>query len=135
MKGNRTMKKKNEMHTTNAPRCFEIWSCYLEEGNGSVQGGYRPVLVASNDLNNKHSRTVNVIPFTSEDNKDKADLPVHVEIRDFERFGLRKPSSALIEQLTTVNKDNLKKRLGYIGDAFILGKISDAMKVQFPFLN
>ena len=93
------------------------------------------MLVASNDLNNKHSRTVNVIPFTSEDNKDKADLPVHVEIRDFERFGLRKPSIALIEQLTTVNKDDLKKRWGYIGDACILGKISDAMKVQFPFLS
>lgn len=144
------MKNSKKKHTDNAecnrrstghsngghrPKCNEIWLCYLEEGNGSVQGGYRPVLVASNDVNNKHSRTVNVIPFTRKDNKDKADLPVHVKIRDYERFGLRKPSIALIEQLTTVNKDNLKKRLGYIGDAFLLGKIRDAMKVQFPFLS
>ena len=115
------------------PKCCEIWMCYLEEDNGSVQGGYRPVLIISNDKNNTYSRTINIIPITSKMNKRK--LPVHVELWEYKRFGLRMPSTIMVEQLTTVNVDVLEKRIGIILDALILEMISKAIKVQFPFIS
>ena len=115
------------------PKCGEIWMCYLEEDNGSVQGGYRPALIISNNKNNTYSRTINIIPITSKMNKRK--LPVHVELWEYKRFGLRMPSTIMVEQLTTVNVDVLEKRIGIIIDALILEMISKAIKVQFPFIS
>ena len=51
------------------PRFGEIWMCNLTNKDGSVQSGYRPVFILSNDKNNTYSTTLNVIPITSKMNK------------------------------------------------------------------
>lgn len=60
------------------PRFGEVWMCHLTDKGGSVQSGYRPVFILSNNQNNTYSSTLNVIPITSKMNKRK--LPVHVEL-------------------------------------------------------
>lgn len=111
------------------PRFGELWMARLSE-IGSVQGGYRPVFIVSNDLNNEHSPTVNIIPLTSRGNK--RNLPVHVYLGKYEEYGLKVPSTMLIEQITTINAESLDRKIGCISDAQTLTNIQNAMAIQFP---
>lgn len=122
----------NERNYDTKPHCGEIWMCYLTNKEGSVQGGYRPVFILSNDKNNTYSTTLNIIPITSKMNKRK--LPVHVELWSYQQYGLRTPSTMLVEQIMTVNSECLDKRIGCVSDNETLGSIRMAMSVQFPVL-
>ena len=51
-----------------------------EEYEGSIQGGMRPMVVVSNNLANKFSPVITVVPLTSRTYK-KRYLPTHVLIR------------------------------------------------------
>lgn len=114
------------------PKFLEIWMADLGERNGSLQSGRRPVLVVSNDKNNRYSSVLNVIPMTTKMNK--RNLPCHVKIYNYERFGLNAPSTIMVEQLTVIDKNDLLFRVGKIDDDRILLEICDAMAVQFPVL-
>lgn len=106
------------LNTTNLkerPHCGEIWMCYLTSKDGSVQSGYRPVFILSNDKNNTYSTTLNIIPLTSKMNKRK--LPVHVEL-----------------QITTITVECLDRCIGKVSDKETLCSISNAISVQFPIL-
>lgn len=112
-------------------KCGEIWMANLH-GDGSIQGGHRPVFVISNNKNNQHSTVLNVIPMTTKMNK--RNLPCHVEIWDYKKYGLTAPSTLLIEQLTTVQKEDLRYHMGEIKDVDMLMRICRAMQSQFPIL-
>lgn len=114
-------------------KCGEIWMAYLPENNGSIQGGHRPVFVVSNNKNNQHSTVINVIPMTTKMNK--RNLPCHVEIWNHNKYGLTAPSTLLIEQLTTIQKENFKYYMGEIKDVDMLMCIYKSMQAQFPILN
>ena len=114
------------------PKFLEIWMADLGERSGSLQSGRRPVLIVSNDKNNRYSSVLNVIPMTTKMNK--RNLPCHVEIYDYEKFGLNAPSTIMVEQLTVIDKKDLMFRVGKINDDRILMEICDAMAVQFPVL-
>jgi len=114
-------------------KCGEIWMANLPSQNGSIQSGHRPVFIISNNKNNKHSTVVNVIPLTTKMNK--RDLPCHVEIWDHKKYGLTAPSTLLVEQLTTVQKENLRYYMGEIKDVDMLMCICQAMQSQFPVLR
>ena len=116
-----------------AVKCGEIWMANLPEKSGSVQSGHRPVFVISNDKNNKYSPIVNVIPFTSKMNKKN--LPCHVEIWDYDKYGLLAPSTLMIEQLQTMKKEDLIYHMGEIRDVDMLMRICKAMKSQFPIIQ
>lgn len=115
------------------PMFGEIWMCNLTTNERSVQTGYRPVFILSNNKNNTFSPTVNIIPLTSKMNKRK--LPVHVELWDHKRYGLPVPSTMMIEQVTTVSYDSLDKRIGKVGDSETLRSIRHALSIQFPILS
>lgn len=114
------------------PQFGEIWMCDLSGRDGSVQSGYRPVLVISNDKNNTYSSVVNIIPITTKMSKR---LPVHVEIWNYQKYGLKAPSTMLVEQITTVNADSLERKIGNVRDRNVLFQINKAMLVQFPVLS
>ena len=114
------------------PKFLEIWMADLGEKSGSIQCGRRPVLIVSNDKNNRYSTTVNVMPMTTKMNK--RNLPCHVEIFDYEKFGLNAPSTIMVEQLTVIDKQDLLFRVGKIDDDRILMDIYNAMSIQFPVL-
>ena len=101
------------------PHFGEIWMCHLTDRSGSVQSGYRPVFV--------------IIPITSKFNK--RNLPVHVVLLNYWVYGLREPSTILVEQTTTVGINCLDKRIGKIIDRNILLEISKAMMIQFPIFS
>lgn len=82
----------------------EIWMADLGDENifDSEQKGYRPVLVIQNDTGNKFSPTVIVACITKQ---DKANLPTHMGCKLFE------PSTIMFEQIKTISKQRLNKRL------------------------
>ena len=77
---------------------------------GSIQNGYRPVLVVQADDFNANAPTVIVAAITSATGKRY--LPSHIIIG--EGFGLSKPSMVMLEQQRTVNKDELIEFIGHI---------------------
>lgn len=98
------------------------YAVLVSKKNSSLQSGRRPVLVVSNNANNVLSGNVNVVPLTG---KIKNDLPVHVEI---EGYGLKKRSVALVEQITTIEKNRIEsdKLIGHV-DKETLKKVVEAI--------
>lgn len=127
------LNKYQNNNTDSRPRCGEIWMCNLSTKDGSVQNGYRPVFILSNDKNNTYSTTLNIIPITTKMNKRK--LPVHVELWKYEKYGLKAPSTMLIEQIMTINVENLDRKIGQVADSETLNDIGNAIKVQFPIMQ
>ena len=115
------------------PKCGEIWMCQITIKSSSVQTGYRPVFILSNDKNNTYAPTLNVIPLTTKMNK--RNLPIHVELWDYGQYGLRQPSTLLIEQITTIPIESLEKCVGVIENEELLNAIWEAMLIQFPILQ
>ena len=61
----------------------------------SIQGGERPCVIVSNNIGNRYSPNVTIIPLTS---RSKKDLPTHVVIKSYNN------STALAEQIMTIPK-------------------------------
>lgn len=75
---------------------------------GSEQEAGRPGIIVSNEANNLHSGTVEVVYLTTQ---PKPDLPTHVSIDSAPR-----PSRALCEQVTTVSVERLGNYIGRLTD-------------------
>jgi mRNA interferase MazF len=108
----------------------DIFYANLQE-DGHIQGGFRPVIIAQNDIGNRFSPTIWIIPLTSRTEKGKH-LPTHVFIES-DISGLPRDSVALVEQMRVVNKDVLAgdKVSSLSIDAW--GKIKNALQIQCPF--
>lgn len=78
-----------------------IYWCDLPRYSNTVLCKRRPCIVISNDIQNKGSTTVNVIPITS--NLKRTDLPCHVMVDAGHEYGMAKA-----EQILTINKENVK---------------------------
>lgn len=74
------------------------------EATGSEQGADRPAIVVSNNAGNKYSPVVELVYLTT---GKKSKLPTHVFIGSAPR-----PSIALCEQIVTVCKSRLERRMG-----------------------
>lgn len=94
----------------------------LDPTIGSEQYGRRPVVILSNDLNNKYSPTILVAPLTKIMKKTK--LPTHILIRK-NRF-LKYDSLILLEQLRTIDKTRLTAFKGRV-DKITLEKINNGL--------
>ncbi len=115
-------------------RQWEVW--YAQLGShpySSVQEGERPVLVMSNDQNNRFSNIVTVVPFTTK--MKKLELPSHVLIGKIEGWDKSKESLALMEQMTTIDKHRLLSRVGEITDPATREKLTQAVMVQLGINN
>lgn len=114
---------------TSYPRRMEVWFAELDlDMRSSVQGGGRPVLIVSNDYNNQHSSTVTVIPLTSK--MKRPEMPTHTWITSITPCGIEKSSMVLAEQITTVDKKSLKRRLGVCKDPVLIDRVEASMRKQ-----
>lgn len=86
----------------------DIYYIANNDSCGSEQGGARPGIIVSNRKNNIFSNTVEVVYLTAQDKKR---LPTHVPIKT-----ARRPSTALCEQVTTVDKRRLGQRFGRVSE-------------------
>lgn len=106
--------------------CGDVIYADLGPVVGSEQDGIRPVVVLQNDIGNKYSPTIIIAPMTT---KKKAKLPTHIYIpRNYSN--LLKDSTVLVEQLRTIDKLRIIKKVGHL-PSFYIEKIKKAIKVNF----
>lgn len=96
--------------------------------DGSVQGGRRPVIIIQNDVGNKNSPNVSVIPITKR-NKARY-MPTHVMIKADPDNGLARNSVAMAESTITIPKERLIARVGQLRNDDMV-RIQNAIKIQF----
>lgn len=101
-------------------------------GGENIQSGVRPVVIAQNDVGNKFSSTVEVIPMSSRINKARY-MPTHVLICPTSDNGLATISIVLAEQTVTINKNRLLDFIGKLDKATI-SMIGQARRIQSPFM-
>lgn len=105
---------------------YEIWWADLSPAPGShLQTGRRPVIIVSNDIANTHSPVITVVPLTAQ--RKRLGMPTHVLIQG---QGLDRWSIALCEQVTSVDKTQLTKRIGYVFQPFDQLALRHALAVQ-----
>lgn len=97
------------------------------DNSGSVQSGERPVLVVQADDYNQNAPTIIVAAVTSVIKKRY--LPSHIILG--EKFGLKKPSMVLLEQIRTVNREDLREYIGTVDDDKLFRQINATLKKTF----
>ena len=118
------------------PKRGDIWFADLgRHPETSVQGGCRPVLIVSNDIGNYHAETINVLPITK--HMKKPDLPCHTMIAPTDLFDMNQYfelSMILAEQITTIDKSQLRNYVGRVEDRGVLERISTSVSGQLGLI-
>lgn len=92
------------------PTRGEIWLVDLNPTRGHEQSGVRPaVIISVDEFNSCPADLVIVVPITSK-NKN---IPMHVEIQP-EHNGLAKTSFAKPEDIRSISKERLVKKIGQL---------------------
>lgn len=94
----------------------DIYLADFEESDNAKFGGIRPVIIIQNDIINKFSPTVIVAPLTSCTYDRK--LPTHVLVS--KGHGLPVDSLIILEQIKTIHKTNIKKKIGQTSSNLML---------------
>ena len=105
---NRIELKRGEVYMANLPK----------KENSRIQGGKRPIVIWSNNKNNRYSTVINYYTMTSQ--QKKLELPVHVVVNP--RF-LPVPSVVLCEQPRTDDEGDIMKYIDW--NVGCMGKLSD----------
>jgi len=98
----------------------------LNPVKGSEQGGIRPCLVIQNNLGNRYSPTTIIAPITSK--KFNKEFPTNVSLLK-EDSGLDRDSTALLNQVTTIDKRRIIKRMGFLNEE-MMAKVDLALKIS-----
>ena len=104
----------------------EIVLANLEPVKGSEQRGTRPVLIIQNDIGNKFSTTTIIAPITS--SIMKQEYPTNVLIKK-EESKLSKDSTVLLNQIKTIDKSRIVRKLGVI-DYLTMQQVNNAIKTS-----
>lgn len=104
----------------------EIYYADLSPTVGSEINKRRPVLIVSNDANNRAANTITVLPITSNVRKV---YPFEILLPSGES-GLSKPSKAQAQQIRTIAKERLRDGALGILNAVLMRKASDAIRLH-----
>jgi len=104
----------------------DILIANLEPVVGSEQGQIRPVLVLQNNVGNLTSLTTIIAPITPK--KFIKEYPTNVEIFG-EDSGLDNISTVLLNQIKTIDKERVTKKIGFLGSSF-MKKVDCAIRVS-----
>ena len=102
----------------------DVYYADLAGGIGSEQKGIRPVVIVQNNMGNKHSTTLIIVPISKKLNKPP--LPTHVI---FQSDQLDYISMILCEQLRTIDKKRLKSKITHL-DEHIMSMVDQALKIS-----
>ena len=98
---------------------------------GHQQGGVRPAVIVSNNIGNKVSPMVEILPLTTKRKNSK--IPTHVDFAAQSVEGLQKDSTVEAESKWVINKFQIKKKLGRFSDEQ-LEQIACAMVYATPIV-
>lgn len=102
----------------------------LPSVGGSIQSGKRPCIVVSNNVCNRYSPVITIVPLTS---RKKHEIPTHVHLKSKDVFDMQnaniKDSTILCEQIITIPKDSIVPGCAKI-KPHVLKSINEALAVQ-----
>lgn len=104
----------------------DIFLANLEPIKGREQGGIRPVLIIQNDISNKYSPVTIIAAITSKVYEKEFPTNVFVSKKD---SGLDKDSTILLNQIRTIDKTRLIKRVGSL-DLQLMNKVDLAIRIS-----
>ena len=104
----------------------DIFLVNLEPRKGSEQGGIRPVLIIQKDVLNTHAPTTIIAPITSK--IYAKEYPTNVQFFSVSS-GLKKESTILLNQIRTIDKRRIGKKLGTLSNEF-MNKVDRAIKAS-----
>lgn len=91
---------------------FELWLANLNSSKGVTVGKVRPVVIVQSDLLNEVHDSIMVCPVTSNVNRESVILRVYVGSKHLEA-----ESDILVDQITTISRRRLIKKLGKLTNA------------------
>jgi len=109
-----------------SPKYGDIYQTELDPAVGAEIAKARPALIVSNDTNNEFARTVTVLPLTGREPSRAFPFEVLVPKGI---AGLRLDSRVKANQIRTVNKSRLGRRVGSLPPQY-MGRVQDAIRVH-----
>lgn len=102
-----------------------VWLAELDPTRGHEIRKTRPVVVVTNDIANLKSSLVTVIPLTSQ----KLDRIFRIDVLMEGVAGLDRPSKTLVDQIRTLDKTRLVKRLAKLPDK-LMAQIDERLRIH-----
>ena len=109
----------------------DIFLADLKPVKGSEQGGYRPVLILQNNTSNKYSPVTIIAAITSK--TYEKEYPTNVFLKK-EDSGLDKDSTVLLNQIRTIDKERMTKKISSLDPEWI-EKVDLAVKISLGLRN
>jgi mRNA interferase MazF len=114
------------------PRRGELYLVEFDPGRGHETGKTRPALVIQNDIGNRHSPRTIVAAITSR--LSPTPYPIEVVVESHRRNGLSVRSAIHLDQIRSVDRERLVKRLGAL-DPPMMRKVDDALKISLGLVE
>ena len=114
------------------PRRGEIYLCSFDPTVGHEIKKTRPALIIQNDIGNRYSPLTIVAAITS--TVSPVTYPVEVVVEPSSTNGLGARSSIRLDQIRTVDRQRLIKRLGTV-DSAIMAKVDEALKISVGLVS
>ena len=115
------------------PKRGEIYLVNFDPATGAEIRKTRPALILQNDIANRYSSVTIVAAITSFSDKDGKTYPTEVFIGVSEG-GLDNDSVALLNQIRTIDKRRLVKKLGVLKDK-TMARIDKAIQISLGLGN
>ena len=112
-------------------RTGDIIIINVENNIGSQQGGIRPAIIVSNNIGNKHSNTIKVLPGTTK--RNNSTLPTHVHFSTSEVTCLSRDTTFEAESSWVINKFQIIKKIGTLTETQ-LNRVAIAMAYDTPLV-
>ena len=110
----------------------EIYLCSFDPTIGHEIKKTRPALVIQNDVGNRYSAVTIVAAITS--TVSSVPYPVEVIIEPTAATGLETRSSIRLDQIRTVDRQRLVRRLGVV-DSATMAKVEEAIKISLGLVR
>ena len=113
------------------PQRGEIYLVNFDPTVGAEIQKTRPALILQNDIANRHSAVTVVAAITSY--KGEKLYPTEVLVKALES-GLQQDSIVLLNQVRTIDKKRLLKKMGKIGEE-TMGRVNLAIEISFGLID
>jgi len=90
----------------------EIWMANLDPIKGSEQAGFRPILVFSGNLFNKHTPLIIGLPLSTKIKNYRGNLVLEPDLEN----GLKKRSEVFTFHIRSISKERFVEKIGRIDD-------------------
>lgn len=114
------------------PHRGEVYLVSFDPTVGHEMKKTRPALVIQNDMGNRHSPLTIVAAITSK--LSLVPYPVEVVVPPSAANGLAVPSAIRLDQIRTIDKRRLIKRLGTVGPSTML-QVGDAIRISLGLIE